>query len=166
MKIVAAIENETFGRAILDYISNGMWPVDAEFHFVNVIPWIPSDKELHACPALVEFADGEKSKSRRLMNAMSDRFRKQHPSGRTSEVTLFGVASEAILAYAAKIRADEIIVACHNRSGWGHFFLGSVSMALLQNAPCTITVLRPGSQAGSKRFRPVMVPQTEIMLSL
>jgi nucleotide-binding universal stress UspA family protein len=160
MKIVAAIEDEKFGQAILEYLSKGMWPADAEFHFVNVIPWIPSEKELAACSALVEFAEEANSKSKQLTHLMSERFKQQIANPCIEEVTLFGVASEAILAYATKIGADEIVLACHNRSGWGHFFLGSVSMALLQNAPCTITVLRDGSASGSKRFHPV-APQTE-----
>jgi len=53
-----------------------------------------------------------------------------------------GRPAELILREAESWRADLIVVGSHGRGFWGRLALGSVSDAVLHNAPCSVLVVR------------------------
>ena len=53
-----------------------------------------------------------------------------------------GAAEGAIIEEAENWGADLIVVGSHGRGFWGRMFLGSVSQAVINHAPCSVLVVR------------------------
>ena len=51
------------------------------------------------------------------------------------------------LDHAATWNADVIVMGSHGRRGVQHFLMGSVSEAVVRNAPCSVEVVRMKSEA-------------------
>jgi nucleotide-binding universal stress UspA family protein len=54
----------------------------------------------------------------------------------------WGHSSEGICKYATDNKVDLIVIGSHGRSGLKRAFLGSVSHAVVNQAPCPVTVVR------------------------
>lgn len=54
-----------------------------------------------------------------------------------------GAAADEIVATAAKLDADVIVVGTHGRTGVKRLLLGSVAEAVVRNAGCPVLVVRP-----------------------
>ncbi|NUQ35316.1 MAG: universal stress protein [Planctomycetaceae bacterium] len=79
----------------------------------------------------------------------------------TVPVLLQGDIGSEITAYAAKIKADLIVMASHARKSVARFFLGSVADRLLHSARCPVLVMRaPASPKfkAEKGFKRIAVP--------
>jgi nucleotide-binding universal stress UspA family protein len=50
--------------------------------------------------------------------------------------------ARSILAYAAEVPVDLIIVGTHGRTGLAHFFMGSVAQQVVRTAPCPVLTVR------------------------
>lgn len=59
-----------------------------------------------------------------------------------TSVTELGSPAQIIIAEAEKWHADLIVVGSHGRGFWERMFLGSVSQAVVQHAPCSVLVVR------------------------
>ena len=53
-----------------------------------------------------------------------------------------GSIAPAILAYADAEQIDLIIVGTHGRTGFAHFFMGSVAQHVVRRAPCPVLTVR------------------------
>ena len=62
--------------------------------------------------------------------------------GKISENVRKGSPENEIVAAAAEWGADMVIVGSHGRGFWGRL-LGSVSNAVVRNAPCPVLIVRP-----------------------
>jgi nucleotide-binding universal stress UspA family protein len=62
----------------------------------------------------------------------------------TTEV-LVGAPAREIVAKAAELEADLIVLATHGRSGLGHALMGSVAERVVRAAPCSVLTIRAGS---------------------
>jgi len=64
------------------------------------------------------------------------------PSADISKEVSMGAPSRVIIEAAKEWGADLIVVGSHGRGFWGRVMLGSVSDAILHNAPCSVLVVR------------------------
>lgn len=55
-------------------------------------------------------------------------------------------AAVGIVAFAAEIAADMIVMGTHGRTGMGHAFLGSVAERTLRQAECPVLTLKDGAE--------------------
>jgi nucleotide-binding universal stress UspA family protein len=53
-----------------------------------------------------------------------------------------GSIAQAILTYADTEQIDLIIVGTHGRTGFAHFFMGSVAQHVVRRAPCPVLTVR------------------------
>ena len=58
------------------------------------------------------------------------------------EIVAWGHPSEIICAFASENEVDLIVIGSHGRSGLKRAFLGSVSQAVANQAPCPVTIVR------------------------
>ncbi len=56
-----------------------------------------------------------------------------------------GDPARTIVKQAAKLRADLVIIATHNRGGIKRFLLGSVAEQVVRRCPCALLTIRPGT---------------------
>lgn len=54
----------------------------------------------------------------------------------------WGSPVEAIVAYAADLKVDMIVIATHGRTGLSHVLLGSVAERIVREAPCPVLTIR------------------------
>lgn len=57
-------------------------------------------------------------------------------------IVIWGHSSEQICKYAKENSVDLIVIGSHGRSKLGRAFLGSVSQAVANQAPCPVTIVR------------------------
>jgi nucleotide-binding universal stress UspA family protein len=53
-----------------------------------------------------------------------------------------GIAAEAIVATATRLKSDLIVIATHGRTGLSHLLLGSVAERVVRAAPCPVLTVR------------------------
>ena len=59
----------------------------------------------------------------------------------------WGSPVEAIVAYAADLKVDMIVIATHGRTGLSHVLLGSVAERIVREAPCPVLTIRDTGKA-------------------
>ncbi|MGD9685047.1 MAG: universal stress protein [Candidatus Obscuribacterales bacterium] len=74
----------------------------------------------------------------------------------------FGSPKESILDAAQEWKADLIVIAAHERSSWGRLIRGSVCQSVLDQAACSVLVVKPtddvqGGSMGAHGYR-VLIP--------
>jgi nucleotide-binding universal stress UspA family protein len=91
----------------------------------------------------------DKAKLTKFVDAHVARYRKDHPGEADDvKVTLHvesGLPAEVIVAYAARVSADLIVMATHGRTGIRHLVLGSCAEKVVRSAGCPVLVVRAKS---------------------
>jgi nucleotide-binding universal stress UspA family protein len=73
---------------------------------------------------------------------------RQSGDGRRTERTRQApFAGAAIVAYAAEISADLLVMGTHGRGGWDRIVLGSTAEYVLRRSPCPVLTVGPGAEA-------------------
>jgi nucleotide-binding universal stress UspA family protein len=80
------------------------------------------------------------------------------PGGHLPELVVEqGNAADTILTFAARLRADGIVMGTHGRRGYDRLMLGSVAERVMRNAPCPVLIVNKPpddlSAAGSRGDR-------------
>lgn len=76
-------------------------------------------------------------------------------------LTRVGGYAETILAVAEEEQTDLIIMGSHGRSGLQRFLLGSVSMQVMNHAPCSVLIAK-GPQASKPEEDAIAIPATHV----
>jgi nucleotide-binding universal stress UspA family protein len=84
----------------------------------------------------------------RLAEAGRGRLRKHFPQWDVQLETSTGNPAASILDKATAWRADLVVVGTHGRSALGRVVLGSVSLKLVREAPCSVRVARSSKHEG------------------
>lgn len=109
---------------------------------------------IHALPLLTpagravdqEFYQHEQDLVSEKLGGLAER----HLKGTTYEIrTEIATAPAAILKAATDVGADLVVMATHGRHGLSRFLLGSVTEAVLREAPCPILVVRWTASEGN-----------------
>jgi nucleotide-binding universal stress UspA family protein len=84
--------------------------------------------------------------------------RSSTPGGHLPELVVEqGNAADTILTFAARLRADGIVMGTHGRRGYDRLMLGSVAERVMRNAPCPVLIVNKPpddfSAAGSRGDR-------------
>lgn len=90
--------------------------------------------------------------ARRLTDAGSSRLQKLFPQWDIQLEPSAGNPAEAILEKARTWPADLIVIGTHGRSALARALLGSVSLKLIREAPCSVRVVRTSRHEGAIRL--------------
>jgi len=93
---------------------------------------------------------------RALANTACKWIRSNFPDWEVTTQVLWGPPASVILEKARSWHPDLLIVGSHGRSLAGRILLGSVSQKVLQEAPCSVRVVRAGVQSDSEPIRIVV----------
>ncbi len=93
----------------------------------------------------------DRQKLAKFVDAHVARYRKDHPGAADAvKVTMHveaGTPAEVIVAYAARVSADLIVMATHGRTGIRHLVLGSCAEKVVRAAGCPVLVVRAKTHA-------------------
>lgn len=137
MKILLAIDSSALSEAVVSEVEARPWPPATEVCVLTVI-------DLLAMPASVgyiePFIKSENDAATALVQTIADRLSKRDIQTTTRVVE--GYPGTSIVEEAEKWGADFVFVGSHGHSGFVRFLLGSIAKAVVQNAPCSVEIVR------------------------
>lgn len=146
MKILLAIDGSPSSAAAVDEICSRPWPAGSEIRVITVLPpltaytgWGVGGQD---DPAHAYLLRQQEERADRLLGAAVYRLTRSAPDLTVTAVALEGKAKDVILDEVEQWGADLVVVGDH---GWGivrQFMLGSVSLAVALNAPCSVEIVR------------------------
>jgi nucleotide-binding universal stress UspA family protein len=148
-RYLVAINESSNSQAVLDSIMSRPWPPDSLFQIISVVPepksvfhsrWFQDIKvdEKHK-----ELYASQKQLAEKLTKESASRIESKIGKGKVTYHVLEGNVRSLILQIAQDWPADMIILGAHDRDkSLLEHFLGSVAQAVLNNADCSIEIVR------------------------
>ncbi len=138
MKVLLAIDNSKFSLKVIEEVAHRKWSETTEFVILEVVPRcsLPGSTERFMEQRKILLQNTIANLSRRL------------PNHKIIGEVVDGAAVEEILSYATQCKADLIIMGAHGESGIKRR-IGNVVMSVLNEAPCSVEVIRPKIKTGS-----------------
>jgi nucleotide-binding universal stress UspA family protein len=144
MKILLAVDGSESSRAAVEEVGRRPWPNPSEVRIVTAEPPIEASLLTDAADSGVfdelvkqqsEFAGARLEEAAGLL-----RTRAPHLLVTTARIT--GRPKDVIVDDAERWGADLIVLGSHGYGALRRFLLGSVSLAVALNAPCSVEIVR------------------------
>jgi len=157
MKVLLAVDGSPCSKLAIDSIAARVWPAETVFKVLTVLePFHPELAGWHSgyVPLALEAQQERLSEARTLVKETAALIasRQAQMSADLHAVTaagdcvesevLEGNVKERIVECAREWHADMIVMGSHGRQGIEKLFLGSVSQAVLTEAPCTVEIVK------------------------
>jgi nucleotide-binding universal stress UspA family protein len=146
MKILLAIDGSAASQAAVDSIAKRPLNDDTQILILKVYEkdYVPAT--MPGTIGTVTFHEDERHPSQNAaVKATTDAAKKiqeAHPNIELEQVQVEGVAKKVIIDEAKKFNADLIVLGSKGHGALEGFFMGSVSMAIVQHAPCSVEIVR------------------------
>lgn len=145
MKILIAVEDNLFGDAMSNYIVQNPWGEIPSFKVINVVPplksFIPAVTGV-AQTKYIDLLEEKKRHGKSVVLNLGTALKRAFPQASLEEVVLDGDPKSKILDVAQEWQADHIVLGSHSRSDLERLFLGSVSLAVVSHATCSVTIVK------------------------
>lgn len=145
MNILVAIDDSTFSDAAVTSVTERTWPDGSKFKLLSVVePFHPEYAGWHtnympvAVEAQKELVEAAKTLVNERVKKLTDAFGRQNVLAEVRE----GYVTDTILEAAKEWPADLIVVGSHGRTGITRLLLGSVSEAVVSQAPCSVEIVK------------------------
>lgn len=146
MRVLLAVEDSKFGKAIVEYVASHSWKPGTMFKLLHVVePALVGDSitAIYGVGLDNQILEERTKSGAELMEKLRHELQSAVGAALPVEVSVtIGQPQHAILEAADQWRANMIVMGSHGRRGVSRFFLGSVSLAVLAQAKCTVTVVR------------------------
>lgn len=144
MKVLVPVEDIEFGERLVKYIADSKWPPNTTFKVFHVIDPSRLDhfSEVAFMELLDEAAAEEKADAVKLIDTIAARMSEAMPDAEVTQEFVEGQPVQTILDMAKSWNADLIVIGSHGRNAMQRFLLGSVSMAVIGKAPCSVLLVR------------------------
>jgi nucleotide-binding universal stress UspA family protein len=140
MRIVLGLDGSDASLTALDLVTATNWPAHTKIRLVRAFE-LPIDEA--AIPPFPSDADGDDDWHRPLFDAVQGLSEPLHRQGHATEtVVARGRAADVLLAEAADLGADLIVVGNRGLGVTVSALLGSVSATLVDHAACPVLVVR------------------------
>jgi nucleotide-binding universal stress UspA family protein len=145
MNILVAIDDSSFSDVAVDSVTERTWPEGSKFKLLSVVePFHPEYAGWHtnympvAVEAQKELVEAAKSLVNERVKKLTEAFGSQSVTAEVRE----GYVTDTILEAAKDWPADLIVVGSHGRTGITRLLLGSVSEAVVSQAPCSVEIVK------------------------
>jgi nucleotide-binding universal stress UspA family protein len=146
MRVLVAIEDKRFGKAIVDFLVAHEWQAGTMFRLVHVVePSVVGDQvtAMYGNGVENEIVQERLNEGSLILNQMREQLQAKFGTTFPVEVNVVkGHPHHVILDIAEEWHSDMIVLGSHGRQGFTRFVLGSVSLAVVSHAQCTVTVVR------------------------
>jgi nucleotide-binding universal stress UspA family protein len=151
MKVLIAIDGSPCSDAAIVEVCRRPWPAGSEFRLITVDPQLDVKLGREGSP-FDEVLQQQRLDVTKRLDAGTALFRRQAPQLPLTSVLREGWPKEAIVDEAEEWGADLVVVGSHGYGAVKRFLLGSVSMAVVLNAPCSVEIVRlPQSSTAAAR---------------
>src|SRR5215510_6200192 len=155
MRILVAYDGSDHADVAIDDLRWAGLPEKAEAIVLSAVEWPASEAlrswgmvETDFSPEWIERIGA----AQREAKAGSDRLQKLFPQWEIQLEPSAGNPADAILEKARTWQADLIVIGTHGRSALARVVLGSVSLKLVREAPCSVRVVRASKHDRSIRL--------------
>ncbi|HUE74375.1 MAG TPA: universal stress protein [Pirellulaceae bacterium] len=143
MKILLAIDGSAYSDAAVAEVARRPWPPGSEARLIIVDPPLDSSLLRGGSPTMFdELVQRQRAEALRHLNAAIDVLKQNAPQLVVTGILREGRPKDAILDEAEHWGAELIVVGSHGYGAIRRLFLGSVSLALAANAPCSVEIVR------------------------
>lgn len=146
MKVIVAVDDSPYSKAVVDAIEKRLWPAHISFKVLTVIEPLCDDADNAVSVESGEPAMEGKEKRRQHAEHLCEKVRhrleglvegaKAHCEVRE------GAPQIEIINAAVDWMADQIILGAHGKDVCPHNLLGSVSQSVVAHAPCSVEIVR------------------------
>lgn len=146
MRILLAIDGSPNSYAAVEEVCRRPWPPESEVRIITVLSPIESMlmHEVVRTPATIDdILEIQGLEAAKRLQEIADDLTKRAPGLHVTPLLLHGIPKEAIIDEAERWGADLIIVGSHGYGAIRRFLLGSVSLAVALNSPCSVEIVRP-----------------------
>ncbi|MGZ8842839.1 MAG: universal stress protein [Pyrinomonadaceae bacterium] len=146
MKILIGVDGSEYSDAALDEVSQRTWPQGSQILVVHAfeMPVAPTAEVWVLPPDYYEQLDrAMRTQSDAIIEAAVERLKSG--LGDAVEIrskAILGSPKRVILDEADSFKADLIVVGSHGYPTWERLLLGSVSLAVVSHAKCSVEVVR------------------------
>lgn len=152
MKVLLAIDSSTESQAVIREFESRPWPSGTELRVLTVI-------DLFALTASVgylePFVKSENEAAQLLVDQTVERLSSR--GYQTTTAVVQGYPGTTIVEEAESWGADLVLAGSHGHSGFIRFLIGSIAKAVVQNASCSVEIVRRaghGAEADQQETAP------------
>lgn len=137
MKLLLAIDSSPLSEAVVSEVEARPWSALTE---VCVLTVIDSFALTYSVGYLEPFMKSENKAAQLLVDEVAERLKERnlHATARVVD----GYPASSIVEQAEEYGADFVFVGSHGHGGFVRFLLGSVAKAVVQNADCSVEIVR------------------------
>lgn len=137
MKVLLAVDSSPLSQAVVSEFESRPWPPQTEVCAFTVIDLFALTSSVGY---LEPFVKSENEAAKAFVDSIAERLVRRGFAATASAVE--GYPGTAIVEGAEKWGADFILVGSHGHSGFVRFLLGSIAKAVVQNATCSVEIVR------------------------
>lgn len=145
LRVLVAIDSSVYSQEVLGAVSSCRWDAQTALHVITVIEpavsWEVTEQYIHQNRVVLE------DRVNQLKEAL--------PKCDVTWEVLDGPAGETIVEAAREFNADLLIIGSHGDTGPRASKAGSVASSIVDNAPCSVQVVkvRSGNRPQEKRLK-------------
>ena len=146
MNVLLTVDESCDFRAAAQFLSRIQLPADSDLYLLHVNPldeWLrlgTSGRSLHMVEQINMSRAASATKMRHVLSQMENAFLK--PSLTVHSFVMDGVPGAEILQIITEYHIDLVVLGTRRRSKVSSFLLGSVSEWVLNEAPCSVLIVR------------------------
>lgn len=142
MKVLLAIDGSPCSELAVADVASRPWPAETVVHVAIADP--PVEPSLfRGDPAIFEdIVKQQRAEAVRIVHDAVATLHRTAPGLSVFPMVLEGNPKDAIVCEAKQWKADLVVVGSHGYGPIRQFFLGSVSLYVAQNAPCSVLIVR------------------------
>ena len=142
--ILIPVEEKKYAEAQVEFLGKHELPADTTFTILTVIAPLSVPDYGFAVPhSYIEAMTKEETAAcRKLLDETKASLKKRFPNSTIKTQVENGRPAPEILRAAKEDEIDWIILGSHGRTGLDRFFLGSVSLSVVNHAHCSVTIVR------------------------
>ncbi len=149
MKVMIAVDESEYARAVGHFVAQSQWSTNSEFVVLSAVESLKVGSMMAVLPGPVldEMFETSWKNAKKLVGDTANTIREQIKSAPVREEVIEGRAAQVILQFSQEWAADLIIMGSHGKTGFSKLMLGSVSLAVLSHASCSVLIVRLKSDA-------------------
>lgn len=153
MKVLIAVDESDYAKAMAEFVVNHQWVEDTEFTIISVVEPLKVGNIMAVLPGpiLDEMMQQRQENAQVVVEDTLRDIAKVVSRENVRKIIVEGSPTEEIMKAVTIGKTDMLLIGSHGRHGIDRIILGSVSLFLVSHAPCSVVVIKPKDAKGEKQ---------------